>query len=325
MVQFTSKPRNSRVKDPTRIQWPGGKTFAFTIFDDPDFQTLDNAGVVYDFLLDSGFRTTKGVWPGLESTPPDQRWGTCMDPTYRQWALNLQKRGFEIGWHGAAPRTSTREQTHAGLETFHSLFGPELLTMSQHYDCRETMYWGDQRISSTSCRLLYNLVTRWKNRGVSHGHIQDHPDYWADLCKQHIKYVRNFVFGDINTIAMCPLMPYHDPARPAVNFWFASAEGHNVETFTRMVSEENQDRLEAEGGGCIMYTHFAYGFAEKGVLHARFQTLMNRLSKKAGWFVPVRTLLDYLVAQKGVVTLTPRERASLEWRWLRSKLQFGSA
>ena len=43
--------------------WPGGKSFAFTIFDDPDSQTLEAGREVYALLADLGFRTTKGVWP----------------------------------------------------------------------------------------------------------------------------------------------------------------------------------------------------------------------------------------------------------------------
>ena len=46
-----------------QIKWPGGKDFAFTIFDDPDLQTVDNVGQVYSFLLDLGFLATKAVWP----------------------------------------------------------------------------------------------------------------------------------------------------------------------------------------------------------------------------------------------------------------------
>ena len=48
---------------PPRITWPDNKRFAFTVFDDPDSQTLEASQAVYGFLRDRGFRTTKGVWP----------------------------------------------------------------------------------------------------------------------------------------------------------------------------------------------------------------------------------------------------------------------
>ena len=42
------------------IKWPGGKAFAFTVFDDPDSQTVGGMRSVYDYLSDAGLRTTAG-------------------------------------------------------------------------------------------------------------------------------------------------------------------------------------------------------------------------------------------------------------------------
>ena len=89
-------------------------------------------------------------------------------------------------------------------------------------------------------------------------------------------------------------MPYHDTKRPLVNYWFASSNGRDIQTFNRCLSEENQDRLEEEGGVCIMYAHFAFGFCEDGRVDPRFAALMRRLAKKNGWFVPVHQVLDHL-------------------------------
>ena len=308
-----------------RIQWPEGKTFAFTIFDDPDFQTVERAGPVYDYLSDLGFRTTKGAWPGDDSLPDAERRVTCADRAYFAWVQKLQERGFEIGWHGTSPRTSLRPETLAGFERFRELFGNWPKTMSQHYDCSENLYWGDDRLTSPSHRFVYNVLTRWKYHSTYYGHVPGHPMYWSDLCRERVTYVRNFVFSNINTLAACPFMPYHDPARPDVNYWYSSSEGHNVDSFTAMLSEPNQDRLEAEGGACIMYTHFAYRFTENGALDRRFHDLMARLSKKNGWFVPVSTLLDYLAAAQGPTTISPELRRALERRWLIHKVRFGNA
>ena len=96
-------------------------------------------------------------------------------------------------------------------------------------------------------------------------------------------------------------MPYHDPDRPYVNYWFAVSEGARIKAYNSMLSEENQDRLASEGGACIMYTHLACGFLENGEINKRFRTLMERLSKMNGWFVPVRTLLDHIVSVRGHV------------------------
>jgi hypothetical protein len=72
-----------------------------------------------------------------------------------------------------------------------------------------------------------------------------------------------------------------------------------------------------------MYTHFAFGFYVKNGLNSTFRSLMQRLSKKNGWFVPVSTLLDYLLEASGHHDITDRERRRLERRWLSHKLRIG--
>ena len=307
-----------------KITWPNGKAFAFTVFDDTDATTVDNGPPVYDFLRDCGLRTTKSVWPLAGEDAPEIVGGsTCAEPDYLKWVLQLQKEGFEIGYHNATFHSSRREQTRRGLDRFKELFGHDPLTMATHTTCREGMYWGDDRVSGLQ-RALYNLLTRNRGRGSFRGHVEGDEYFWGDLCRQRVKYLRNFVFAEINTLKACPQMPYHDPDRPFVKAWFASSEGGLAESFNQTISEENQDRLEAEGGACIMYTHFGKRFHYQGQLNPRFKTLVERLSRKNGWFVPVSTLLDHLAATRGVHTLGKGEQAGLERKWLWHKTRVGT-
>jgi hypothetical protein len=116
-------------------------------------------------------------------------------------------------------------------------------------------------------------------------------------------------------------MPYHDPTKPYVQYWYASSEGPEIHSFNETMREENQDRLEAEGGACIMYTHIACGFQEGKELNPRFKELMKRLSRKNGWFVPVAELLDHLLKQNGHCELNSAARRTLENRWLMHKIR----
>ena len=50
---------------------------------------------------------------------------------------------------------------------------------------------------------------------------------------------------------------------------------------------------------------------------------MRRLSGKNGWFVPVSTLLDFLLEAKGPHEITDSERSALERRWLAHKIRLG--
>jgi hypothetical protein len=301
------------------LAWPGGRRFAFTVVDDPDAQTLASGRPVYDLLADLGVRTTKGVWPIRGSGVPSDRGQTCAEDDYRAWVLRLQAQGFEIAYHNATSHTSPREETRRGLDTFARYFGRPPAIMTNHYNCDEAIYFGAHRLSGWR-RGLYTLLTVRRNERFR-GHVPGDAYFWGDLCRARIRYVRNFVFRDVNTLAACPVMPYHDPARPFVNFWFASSDGNNVAAFVERIAEAQQERLEAAGGACVIFAHFGHGFVRDGRLEPRFARLMERLARRNGWFVPASTLLDHLRAQRGDHVLTDGERAALERRWLVQRLR----
>jgi len=306
------------------LTWPNNKGFAFTVFDDTDSQTRANGEPVYRLLEDLGFRTTKSVWTLAPTATPSDPGSTCADPDYRAWVQRLAGRGFEIGYHNATAHTSPRKVTLAALEQFASYFGHYPRTMANHYFSKEDIYFGDARVTGLN-RTLYNLLTGFRNSGRFRGHVEGDPLFWGDACRDKIRYVRNFAFAGINTLDACPWMPYHDPERPYVNRWFASTDGANANSFVERLTEANQDRLEASGGCCIMYTHFGLGFFEHGALHPRFVELMKRLSRRNGWFVPVATLLDHIEATRGPVVLSAADRGRLERRWLWHKMRYGTA
>jgi hypothetical protein len=308
----------------TRIVWPEGKQFAFTVFDDTGLATVARLRPVYEFLADQGLLVTKSVWPLRNGQGRDlaSEGMDCEDPEYLQWVLDLQARGFEIGLHAVASGGCRRDRTIVGIERFRSLFGADPITYSAHFTSPEGLYFGPERLSGVR-RVLYGLYARQHHELQFRGHIEGDEFFWGDICRSYVKYVRNFVFADVNTLKACPEMPYYDLAKPYVNYWFASSEGRDVESFVATISEANQDRLAAEGGACIMYTHFAYGFSREGCLDPRFERLIRRLSRMKGWFVPVRILLDFLLETKGPHQLSPAERRRLEWRWLWHKARVG--
>jgi len=303
----------------TKISWPDGKRFAFTVFDDTDRTTLQNGPQIYQFLHDLGVLTTKSVWPLRGEKTPRIGGATCRDPDYLRWICQLKEQGFEIGFHGATYHTSNREQTIEGIEEFKRCFGAYPGAMANHADCEEGIYWGDARLGGMN-RLLYNLLTRNRNRGRFQGHVESSELFWGDICSEKIGYVRNFVYADINTLKVCPYMPYHDERRPYVKYWFASSEGHDCSSFCETISEKNVSRLEEEGGACIMYTHFGVpDFLDNGNVNSRFKKLMTGLSRRSGWFVPVSTLLDHIQRERGRHTVSSWERIQLESKWLFDK------
>lgn len=306
------------------VSWPEGKSFAFTIFDDPDGQTLAVSQLVYGFLSDLGLRTTIAVWPLGPRRAPNSGGETCANPPYLRYIRQRQEDGFEIAFHNATLHTSTRQETQEGLDLFRDYFGHNPASMANHYN-GEAIYWGPERLSGIR-RALYMLVTRRTTVAQHVGHVEGHPYFWGDLCRERILYCRNFTFSDINTLGVCPWMPYHDPQRPWINRWFAGTQGAQGPAFFCTVKEVNQDRLEAEGGACILYTHFGHGFVDqKGKLKSDFVRLMRRLSRKNGWFVPSHIILDHLAAERGIFSMNDPVRSSIEWRWLAEKIFRGTS
>jgi len=274
--------------------WPDNKNFAFTIFDDTDGANLKDNQLVYGYLNELGFKTTKSVWVKKGDISVEKKYPgiTCDDKDYLHWLLELKKIGFEIGYHNTTHSSSYRQETKKGLEKFKKIFNQLPAVMANHSSNKENIYWGSFRLSEFR-RSIYNILTFFKKNNYYKGHVESSPYFWGDLCKEHITYVRNFVFSNINTLRCCPYMPYRDSSKPFVNYWFASSDGNNVKKFNKCISDINQDRLEKEGGACIMYTHFSDGFCKNGKLSEEFKIQMERLSKKNGWFVPVSTLLKF--------------------------------
>jgi hypothetical protein len=311
------------MKPNTTPSWPEGRRFAFTIFDDPDGQSYETTRLVYSFLSDLGFRTTIGVWPLDLRHQANSGGETCANPEYRAFLQELQQKGFEIGFHLAAPFDATRTETIEALDLFKQYFGHDPDCMANHYNA-DAVYWGPARLGGWR-RMLYNLATLGRMRSRHFGHIEGHPNFWGDICRDRVRYCRNFVYADINTLRMNPWMPYADPQRPFVRYWYSSSEGHQAPAFLKTLEDANQDRLEAEGGACIMYTHFGHGYVRDRQLTPEFRRAMERLARKNGWFVPVSTLLDLLAERNGVTTLTPSVRRQLETRWLWEKLFRGTS
>jgi hypothetical protein len=240
----------------------------------------------------------------------------------------LQDAGFEIAIHGAADEPRRREDVRCALDLFREVIGRDPRMHVNHVGQEELIYWYEDRLHGLA-RQLYRLANTVKHReqqSSNLGHVDGSEYFWGDLCRDRIEYVRNLTFLDIDTLNQDPLMPYHDPKRPYVNYWYSATEGTNLKRFCDQISIPNQDRLMTQGGACILYTHFAFGFVDRGgKLDARFQELVARLASLPGWFVPVSDLLDFLRQRPGWRdTIKPSMLQLTELKWLIEKLRTGT-
>jgi len=320
MEACSKSPEPSASETSTRLRYPEGRRFAFTIFDDTDKSTVENVGPVYELLADCGIRTTKSVWVLAPSEKPILDGSTLAEPGYADFIFGMKDKGFEIGLHNVTSHGVHRDVTQEGLEQFRRKFGHYPRSHTNHLSNAENMYWGAARLSGLACRLVYKAATIRRPRKF-YGHVPASPYFWGDLCREHITYVRNFTFRDINVLNVNPTIPYHDPSKPYVKWWFSSTCAPGVDSFCEVLSPANQQRLEDEGGLCIIYTHFANGFVRDGVLNAEFRRLIEMLAGRNGWFVPVSTMLDWLQGQGRSGNIPAAELRAMERRWLSEKIR----
>ncbi len=298
--------------------FPGGKRFAFTVFDDTDVATVDNVRPLYLLLEELGMRATKTVWPLAHADGPTPFRGseTLEDPSYRDFVVDLHHRGFEVAWHGATMESSTREETILGLQRFHEAFGLFPRLHANHALNRENLYWGADRVDDPAVRAFARRVSP-----VPDGHFQGHREatayWWGDLARRHIEYGRNLTFDEINLARVNPSMPYRDPRRPLVRWWFSASDAEDCAEFNRLTHPKRQARLEAEGGFCIVATHFGKGFVRDGEVHRTTRRNLERLAERDGWFPTVGELLDWLRARRSGELLPEAEWRRMQWRWLR--------
>ncbi len=296
--------------------FPNGKRFAITIVDDTDDATVESVGPMYELLASLGMRTTKTVWsldyPGRSRGFWKSQ--TLEDEDYREFVLTLRQQGFEIAWHGATMETSKRRRTVAGLERFKEIFREYPRVHANHAENRENIYWGTSRIDNPALKYLYGRIVGMSPDYFS-GHVAHSPYGWGEECARHVHYVRNLTFNTINLATINPSMPYHDPSRPLVRWWFSATDAEDAFEFAQLLTEANLDRLEREGGICIIATHFGKDFVKDGRVLRPIRTRLEALARRPGWFPPVGKLLDWLREQRGSDELPMAEWKRMQWRW----------
>jgi hypothetical protein len=298
-----------------KMKFPKGKDFLFTIFDDTDVATLDYIRPIYNFLHALGIHTTKSVWP-LKNTVECNDMGahTLEHPGYADYVRELMGMGFEIGYHGATMHDAERAETQRAFELFRDVVGYYPRVYANHALNRDNLYWGLDRFELGIFRSLYARMAREKT-GYYQGNVEGSAYFWGDLCQEHVEYVRGFTYSEINLLNISSHILYRSRRTPWVNNWFISTDSDNVEEFNRLLRPENQRKLERQQGVCILSTHFGKGFLRDGRLHPRTQELLEMLSERNGWFVPVSTALDFLRSSGKVKTLTKLDSFRLEFMW----------
>ncbi|UZJ41970.1 hypothetical protein OO006_02945 [Prosthecochloris sp. SCSIO W1101] len=290
----------------------------FTIIDDTDDCFLDDIRKVYDVLLNNGLKTTKTVWV----YPPrdnDQSYGDSLkNEAYRRFILSLKEKGYEIALHNVGSGDYYRNEIISGLHTYRRILGEYPKIHVNHSYNKDNIYSGSKRFSFPLNYVLKYLYSEYN--GFS-GEEENSLHFWGDYHKKYIKYSRNYEINDINTIKVNPYMPYLDAkCSKYSNYWFSSTFAPNQWIFNKIITKRSIDRLEKEGGICILYTHLGY-YTINGVVDFGFQKMIEYIgSKKNGWFEPVSTVLDYLMTTGNGNKIPIMHKKLLEFHSLKTRI-----
>jgi hypothetical protein len=286
--------------------------------DDTDDATVENVRPIYRLLESLGMLTTKTVWAvRCEEGSRNFASAETLDiPVYRDFVIDLQRRGFEIAFHGATMESSERERTVRALSRFADLFGGPPRVHANHSYNRENVYWGINRIDDPILRFVYRVALD-QSDNFYQGHVPGSAFWWGDLCSTQIEYVRNLSFEEVNLRRVNPSMPYVDERRPYARWWFSASDAENADAFIDLLTVKSQQRLEEEGGVCIIATHLGKGFCTGGEVREDVREVLTRLAARPGWFVPVGPMLDFLRDQRTNGPLPADEWRRMQWRWAR--------
>ncbi|MEN6336947.1 MAG: hypothetical protein ABFE01_22045 [Phycisphaerales bacterium] len=299
---------------------PKDKKFAFTIVDDTDDAFLENIRPIYDFLTDRRVFITKTVWV----YPPrdaESKGDSLQNVEYLKYVRELKRRGFEIALHNVGSGSYARAEILAGLETFRELLGEYPKIHINHSYNQDNIYSGDKRFGFPFNRVLRVLYPKYRDFS---GEEENSPHFWGDVHKQIIRFNRNYEFDEINLLKINPEAPYRDRRyRQYSNYWFSAAFAPNPWCFNHLVTRRSIDRLEREGGICIVYTHLGY-YMRTGVVDQGFVNRIRYLaSKGTGLFIPVSQLLDHILKARGCDQyLDPVRRFKLEFLHLLTRAKY---
>lgn len=303
-----------------KVKLPKHKTYIFTIIDDTDDAFLENIKPIYDFLTDKKIFITKTVWvyPPRDSA---SKGDSLSNPEYLQYILELKERGFEIALHNVGSGDYKKSEILAGLEKYKEFIGEYPKIHINHSYNLDNIYCGYKRFGFPFNHILKVLYPNYKNFS---GEDELSPYFWGDIHKRIIKFNRNYEFDKINILKINPEIPYKDNRyRKYSNYWFSAAFAPNQWCFNHIVNKKTIDKLDEEGGVCILYTHLGYYMAT-GEIDKGFVERINYISSKGtGLYIPVSEVLEYLLKVRGNERyLTSFKRFKLELLHLSTRFKY---
>lgn len=299
------------------VDLPEGGKFAFSIIDYPDTASVASVRPIYDLLHQLGIRASRAVWSfgSSESGKPDLR-GSLEDPEHLDFALELQSKGHEICWGGASRGANRRERIVEGLDRFAEVLGHSPRVYLNASTNRESLYWGAERIDQPLLRAVSQRAAPTPI-GYYQGHVNGSTFWWGDICKERIDYVLNLTFDDVNVRRVNPGLPYYDPVRPLVRWWFSAVDVESGSEFNQLLRPDRLERLVRENGCCIVSTRLTNGYLRDSQVERLTRKRLESVVNAGGWFATISTVLDHFRRNGSGGTLPQDEWDTMQRRFTR--------
>ena len=199
------------------MRLPQNKKFIFTIIDDTDDSFCPQISEVYNILYENGLRTTKTVWVYPVRDTNRSKGESLQDKAYREFVLDIKRKGFELGLHNVGSGDYTRKEIINGLQEYEKILGEKPNIHVNHSYNPDNIYCGPKRFS-----FPFNILVKYLYSGYNNfsGEIKKSRHFWGDLHKKTIKFSRNYEIDDLNTFKCNPYMPYRDKKYDEFcNYW----------------------------------------------------------------------------------------------------------
>jgi peptidoglycan/xylan/chitin deacetylase (PgdA/CDA1 family) len=283
--------------------FPNGHHFGFTIVHDADnaysrrlapiARVLDDLRMRVTFTVFVHWATGEGPDLFARERAEDEFFGphgtAIVNGGELAFYQDLARRGHEIGMHTASSRSDTREATAQAFEDFRATFGAYPRTYVEHWTAEN------------------------KETLMNEGAIKGGPYYVVDILQRQDCWVwidgpdalpESRYFYDLIASNGSPFVKDSQAKYGLDKVFMRSGEWRpsDGDGFLKWYTPERIDRMQADHGLALVYTHFEKNWIDRQTreMRADIRERLAYIASKDGWFAPAADILDRFQAMKFV-------------------------
>lgn len=285
--------------------YPNGAAFGFTIVHDADSAYSQRLAPIIEAFDEIGLLITVTVFPfWADWGDPVRSWQKWRneDPFFapvsvpledeaeRDFYLHVASRGHEIAMHTPSETSSVREDVVRAFDLFQSIFGHPPRVYVEHSAVNNldaqtrcgsdpaSPYYNTDLLNESGCWIwVCDKETSFPNDRKRELNVLS--DAGGPFCSRAQEK-----FGIVSAFLRSPTRP---------------SDGNG---FLLTFTDDVFDKLEADQGLCLVYTHLAKGWLDPDTraLRADIRDRLTALAKRNVWFAPAGVILDRFAALRNI-------------------------